>query len=120
MSKDHDDDREADRIKFTCGICHKAMGTKYSLQAHMKLHEQYSTADTEVKYSCNTCTESFDCKLDYTKHMEVHDSHRNFQCDICQATFEKKFKLLFHLQTHKIEDLPCKKCGETFTIRWVD
>ncbi|XP_055845187.1 zinc finger protein 600-like [Episyrphus balteatus] len=118
MSKDHDDDREADRIKFTCGVCHKSMGTKYSLQTHMKLHEQNTTASsTELNFSCNMCTESFDTKSNYAKHMEVHDSHRNFQCDICQVTFEKKFKLLFHLQTHKIEDLPCKKCGETFTIR---
>lgn len=119
MSKDHDDDREADRIKFTCGVCHKSMGSKYSLQTHMKLHEQNSSTNhpAELNFSCNMCTESFDTKSDYTKHMEVHDSHRNFQCDICQVTFEKKFKLLFHLQTHKIEDLPCKKCGETFTIR---
>lgn len=119
MSKDHDEDREADRIKFTCGVCHKSMGTKYSLQTHMKLHEQNTstTSGIELNFSCNMCTETFDSKTDYARHMEVHDSHRNFQCDICQVTFEKKFKLLFHLQTHKIEDLPCKKCGETFTIR---
>lgn len=122
MSKDHDDEREIDRIRFTCGICQKAMGTKYSLQTHMKLHDQQKQDETVCEKSvifflCNTCGETFNIESDYIKHLQLHESHQSFQCHICQITFEKKFKLLFHLQTHKLEDMPCKKCGEKFSIK---
>ena len=62
------------------------------------------------QYTCMICI----------KHYLVNSGAADFQCDVCDKTFNQKYKLWIHQRVHKVESerikdrFQCKFCDKTF------
>lgn len=152
---------------FKCNICRQKFSRKCKLQLHLQRHSKnkdYSCnvcnkefrfknvfekhkilicSEENIKkypYLCDICKKRYENKKLIQKHM-VNIHIKKFPCHICDKVYGQKFKLEFHLKTHRKKyfcsvckkrfrtknnflhhkashnDYPCE-CGQTFYLRY--
>ena len=99
----HDQTKE-----FSCTWC----GMKFSLRDHLIKHRNAGLNEKdEVKYRCEEC-DKIHCTLrSLQRHNSQEHGHGQFQCEICEKSYSKKFNLKVHRQRLKV---PCDLCNSLF------
>ena len=92
---------------FNCQICHRSYSNKYSLNRHMKVH------DESKAFKCGVCLKVFSYKSSLEAHYRSHTGEKPFACQICDRKFAVKQSLIRHQATHS-DDRPfrCSICPE--------
>ncbi|XP_035683622.1 endothelial zinc finger protein induced by tumor necrosis factor alpha-like [Branchiostoma floridae] len=65
-------------------------------------------------YTCDICQAQFTRRSKILAHRRRHAVERLFTCDICDEIFSKKGPYLSHRRTHN-SNLTCRKCSAEFT-----
>lgn len=124
---------------YTCNLCDRTFWRKYSLQLHMKVHNQeqreyecdcgqkfdtYSRFEAHKKthqrvttMKCVTCRKVFTNETFYKRHRYIHDPEYwdRFKCQTCQRPFRDAHALKNHMQLHDgIKPHMCDLCGRTY------
>ncbi|KAH3722085.1 zinc finger protein 91-like [Dreissena polymorpha] len=101
--------KKADQVCNICGKLYK--GAKY-LEIHMQTHGPRDKI-------CTYCGKGFTTELYLKTHLQTHLEKKSFKCQICEAGFSQRVRLMIHM-TEK-HDYPgaskCKYCGVTFPSR---
>ncbi|KAI8496747.1 transcription coactivator binding [Branchiostoma belcheri] len=75
-------------------------------------HSQSSGGDGP--YTCDICQAQFTRRSKILAHRRRHAVEKLFTCDICDETFSKKGPYLSHRRTHGT-NLTCRKCSAEFS-----
>ncbi|PNF25121.1 hypothetical protein B7P43_G02005 [Cryptotermes secundus] len=125
--------------QYTCNLCDRTFWHEYSLQLHMKVHNQeqkeyecdcgqkfdkYSmfqahkkTHEKPATMKCVTCQKVFTNETFYKRHRYIHDPEYwdRFKCQTCQRPFRDAHALKNHMQLHAgIKPHMCDLCGRTY------
>ena len=93
--------------KFNCQVCHRSYSNKYSLNQHMKIH------DESKAFKCDVCLKIFLYKNDLKRHYRIHTGEKPFACQVCDKKFARKDYLVQHQATHsEIRSFKCSICPE--------
>ena len=85
--------------KYKCWSCGEVFSRWESMHRHRLVHQEYSD-----EFECAVCEKKFGREDSLSKHQrEVHGEVRH-RCEICPASFTRKYKLKKHLAKHI--DLP--------------
>ena len=108
-SKKHHD------AKYTCALCGKNYFDKQSFDSHLDYH-------TGVTHKCDLCDKPpYSNVKAYKRHVKWHaDGGQYFICQECGKSFEYKYRLDSHMNSHKEASLPCHKvadCNKMFTFK---
>ncbi|CAH2243703.1 jg8763 [Pararge aegeria aegeria] len=92
---------------------------KHVVMDHEKRHRK------EYKYKCETCGKGFQVRTWFQQHQNIHNDVRPFRCDqcdksfhlhnFCNKSFQKKYTLKVHEQTHAGKRYLCNMCDRMFT-----
>lgn len=74
---------------FKCNICKEEFNGKSSLNSHSYTH-------TDKKFQCNVFKKEFKVKSVLTSPVCTGDVLKQFQCELCQKSFEGKDEFNFH------------------------
>ncbi|PNF16164.1 hypothetical protein B7P43_G01101 [Cryptotermes secundus] len=111
---------------YNCKVCGKTFRTGTAFKAHTKIHlderaykcpscpKKFNTLiqllghkNSHTKpYSCVECNRPFSSLYAVRKHMESHEEGNSgkvplkFQCDVCGASYARRFALKDHLKVH--------------------
>ncbi|XP_045503120.1 zinc finger protein 568-like isoform X1 [Colias croceus] len=67
-------------------------------------------------YQCNVCQKSFQKNMQLQNHMRNHRAERRFMCTFCNKAFSQSNNLRAHLRIHTNErPYKCQECGKAFT-----
>ena len=92
---------------FNYKICHKSYSSKYTLNQHMKIH------DESKAFKCDVCLKLFCSKSKLEVHYRTHTGEKPFACKICDKKFTVKCNLIQHLATHSdVRFFKCSTCPE--------
>lgn len=101
-------------IKAICTVCGKELMNKYTLENHMRLHDN-------IEYPCSLCPARFHSLKSITRHLKIHDPKRKdrFRCDTCNAKFCEKRNLKYHLKNahsglKRDKTFACSHCDQKF------
>ncbi|XP_021941456.1 zinc finger protein 2-like isoform X2 [Zootermopsis nevadensis] len=131
--------RHCSSKQYTCNLCDRTFWRQYSLQLHMKVHNQvnrqyecdcgqkfdtHSTFQAHKKthervttMKCVTCEKVFTNETFYKKHRFIHDPEYwdRFKCQTCQRPFRDAHALKNHMQLHAgMKPHMCDLCGRTY------
>ena len=107
----------SDAKTIRCNLCPKLFSNKYSLQKHLKVHQD------SLRYTCTECNQSFTKHNLLKSHKLEHKSGIEKEAPVSCSKCEKKFVYGSQLQTHVIrhhenrKEYKCEKCEEIFT-KW--
>lgn len=74
------------------------------------------TRTNEKSFTCNICNASFSRKYTLTKHLRTHTNVKPFTCDICSMSFSQKYPMTQHLRMHSNEKpFTCNICNKAFS-----
>lgn len=98
---------------YKCGDCPKDFASKYTLNAHTKIH-----SERKRPYGCPTCPKTFYSNQNLAQHERTHTGVKEHQCDVC----DKAFGTAHNLDVHKIvhtgyKPFICRTCGKAFARR---
>ena len=70
------------------------------------MRKETITDKTEEKkeYTCKKYQEKFHNKNDLSKHM-IANHLKEIKCQVCEESFDKRYKLELHIKTHELETL---------------
>lgn len=100
--------------KFPCPQCDKTVGSKSSLQAHLKSHLNLRT------FCCYKCGKMFARNSGLQRHLEeFHDTVTDphvYHCHVCPKTFKNLSNLRSHFNGQHKSDTTysCEICSKTF------
>lgn len=107
----------SDAKTIRCNVCPKLFSNKYSLQKHLKVHQD------SLRYSCIECSQSFAKHSLLKSHILEHKSGIEKEAPISCSKCERKFVYASQLQRHVTrhhenrKEYKCEKCEGTFT-KW--
>ncbi|XP_028038487.1 zinc finger and SCAN domain-containing protein 2-like isoform X3 [Bombyx mandarina] len=96
-----------------CARCGKTFASKYTLQAHLKIH-----SDRPRPFSCSQCEKSFFTQQNLNQHEKTHSSVKDFVCGVCNKSFGTQHNLEVHGIVHSREKpYVCGVCEKAFARR---
>ena len=106
---------------FRCDVCH----VNFKVQSELKDHcfAEHNNGDM---VQCSVCRHKLQTPLAVYHHSMKHTGTRDFNCEICSATFKRKQHLVTHMKTHLSETRPedgsnevfnCQACDDKFTLK---
>lgn len=103
------------RQKAFCDICGKQLSDLSNLLVHRRQHTG------ERPYPClfENCDKRFKASNERDGHMVVHSNERQFKCDQCTQTFNRKGALRGHRSRvhNNVRPFKCVQCGFSFKTR---
>ncbi|XP_047211185.1 oocyte zinc finger protein XlCOF6-like isoform X2 [Girardinichthys multiradiatus] len=93
----------------TCFQCSTIFKTRTELLFHQRTHQ------TRPVYKCNQCDRAFQHLSSLTNHKQTHLDKDGFACSKCSRTFESSNERDVHRLQHRLPDLSCSVCAQTFT-----
>ncbi|XP_060079131.1 zinc finger protein 37-like [Ylistrum balloti] len=104
---------------FTCDVCGWSSNRGLNLASHK--YNQHGIHHRPDKYPLHQCDHA-GCgfksilKHNITVHRKIHSKERQFQCDLCNASFKYKSQLICHRKTHDPDNLSfrCNVCEKAF------
>ena len=116
---------KAEENVFKCLQCEKSFAGKYSLNAHLKRHDE---EENSLRW-CATCDRSFSSPSQLKDHQKTHTE--TFECPTCHQRFSQKGLLRNHERAHtgqkpfqannEMRPYPgsqpynCKTCAKSFS-----
>ena len=94
----HYDTWHPDKKVFPCETCGKLFTRKHDLGVHIK--EAHSETK-EKQLQCLHCDYETSRKSDLNRHVESKHNKSNFECGICNKSFNRKDNLKMHMKTHE-------------------
>ncbi|XP_012558100.1 zinc finger protein 181 [Hydra vulgaris] len=106
---------------FRCDVCH----VNFKVQSELKDHcfAEHNNGDM---VQCSVCRHKLQTPLAVYHHSMKHTGTRDFNCEICSATFKRKQHLVTHMKTHLSETrqedgsnevFNCQACDAKFTLK---
>lgn len=101
----------ADAQPYKCSACTAVLNDIWQLTDHMAaVHLPAANVPT---FTCSTCEKRFLHEHSLQKHIRNHEAGRNFECDLCQMSFNTKSAKLAHRFFHEQRHI-CGQCSEGF------
>ena len=99
----------AEKSKYCCEFCGKALTKLWDLKRHLLIHSG------EKRHQCSICSKTFSRADNLKKHLHVHSGEKPHLCSICGKTFTESGSLKIHLRVHTGEKKhQCPICSKTF------
>ncbi|XP_072235297.1 uncharacterized protein [Leuresthes tenuis] len=93
----------------TCFQCNAAFRTKAELLSHQRTHR------ARPVYQCSRCDKAFHHLSSLTNHKQTHLDKGGFTCSRCDKVFESAKERDAHRLQHRLPDLTCSVCEQTFS-----
>lgn len=106
-------------VLHNCKICPKVFSNKYSLQKHLKVHED------PQRYVCQHCKKSFHKHHFLKSHIalehEARGKNGKIACSKCDKTFAYESQMKRHFSRHheNLKRYECSVCDDEFD-KWTD
>lgn len=93
----------------TCFQCNTVFKIKADLMSHLRSHR------TRPVYQCNQCDREFHHLSSLSNHKQTHLGRGRFTCSSCDKAFESAKERDAHRLQHRLPDLTCTVCEQTFS-----
>ncbi|XP_034410210.1 zinc finger protein ZFMSA12A-like isoform X2 [Cyclopterus lumpus] len=93
----------------TCFQCNATFRTKAELLSHQRSHR------ARPVYQCGQCDKEFHHLSSLTNHKQTHLDRGGFTCSRCDKVFESAKERDAHRLQHRLPDLTCTVCDQTFS-----
>uniref|UniRef100_A0A6P7F4J8 Zinc finger and SCAN domain-containing protein 2-like n=1 Tax=Diabrotica virgifera virgifera TaxID=50390 RepID=A0A6P7F4J8_DIAVI len=106
---------EENVLKFSCELCDEKISSSIFFAMHSAKHS------LDKKFHCHYCNHKSSKVKGIVKHMKFHGNMgKEFQCEICMATFPECIQAIEHKNFHSGE-LPyrCEVCEKHFMFSWL-
>ncbi|XP_050516846.1 zinc finger protein 600-like [Diabrotica virgifera virgifera] len=106
---------EENVLKFSCELCDEKISSSIFFAMHSAKHS------LDKKFHCHYCNHKSSKVKGIVKHMKFHGNiGKEFQCEICMATFPECIQAIEHKNFHSGE-LPyrCEVCEKHFMFSWL-
>lgn len=95
---------------FTCVTCGRTFYQNYSLNKHMKTHQQVR------RFKCQFCYMTFLTGEGLRNHVGKHTGERSYKCGLCPNAFDCTAKSSAHRKRHLVAgEYECEGCS--FRVR---
>uniref|UniRef100_UPI0037E7BE3D zinc finger protein 271-like n=1 Tax=Semicossyphus pulcher TaxID=241346 RepID=UPI0037E7BE3D len=93
----------------SCFQCNAIFKTKAELLSHQRSHR------ARPVYQCSQCDRKFHHLSSLTNHKQTHLDKGGFNCSRCDKVFESAKERDAHRLQHRLPDLTCTVCEQTFS-----
>ncbi|XP_073318785.1 uncharacterized protein [Pagrus major] len=93
----------------TCFQCNATFRTKAELLSHQRSHR------ARPVYQCGQCDKEFRHLSSLSNHKQTHMDKGGFTCSRCDKVFESAKERDAHRLQHRLPDLTCTVCDQTFS-----
>lgn len=93
----------------SCFQCNAVFKTKAELLSHQRTHR------ARPVYQCSQCDKEFHHLSSLTNHKQTHLDRGGFACSRCEKVFESAKERDAHRLQHRLPDLTCTVCEQTFS-----
>ncbi|XP_049921179.1 zinc finger protein 567-like isoform X2 [Epinephelus moara] len=93
----------------SCFQCNAIFETKAELLSHQRSHR------ARPIYQCGQCDKEFHHLSSLTNHKQTHLDRGGFTCSRCDKVFESAKERDAHRLQHRLPDLTCTVCDQTFS-----
>lgn len=93
----------------SCFQCNAIFKSKAELLAHQRSHR------ARPVYHCGQCDKEFHHLSSLTNHKQTHLDRGVFSCSRCDKVFESAKERDTHRLQHRLPDLTCTVCDQTFS-----
>uniref|UniRef100_A0A8C4H082 C2H2-type domain-containing protein n=1 Tax=Dicentrarchus labrax TaxID=13489 RepID=A0A8C4H082_DICLA len=93
----------------SCFQCNAIFRTKAELLSHQRSHR------ARPVYQCGQCDKEFHHLSSLTNHKQTHLDKGGFTCSRCDKVFESAKERDAHRLQHRLPDLTCTVCDQTFS-----
>ncbi|XP_042372911.1 zinc finger protein 7-like, partial [Plectropomus leopardus] len=93
----------------SCFQCNAVFKTKAELLSHQRSHR------ARPVYQCGQCDKEFHHLSSLTNHKQTHLGRGGFTCSRCDKVFESAKERDAHRLQHRLPDLTCTVCDQTFS-----
>ena len=109
----HTKNKHTSDYKYKCAICNKGYNQRIQYRFHVSSHSDVGLD------KCKFCKGEFTASGSLARHLETCQSKpKPFACDICQATFSRKYKCDEHKRgKHGEKIYSCEQCGKSYGWR---
>ncbi|XP_069377352.1 zinc finger protein 271-like isoform X2 [Paralichthys olivaceus] len=94
---------------LSCFQCNDVFVTKAELLSHQRSHR------ARPVYQCGQCDKEFHHLSSLTNHKQTHLHAGGFTCSRCDKVFESPRQRDAHRLQHRLPDLTCTVCEQTFS-----
>ncbi|XP_034468225.1 oocyte zinc finger protein XlCOF6-like isoform X1 [Hippoglossus hippoglossus] len=94
---------------LSCFQCNAVFITKAELLSHQRSHR------ARPVYQCGQCDKEFHHLSSLTNHKQTHLHQGGFTCSRCDKVFESPKERDAHRLQHRLPDLTCTVCEQTFS-----
>uniref|UniRef100_A0A3Q3X5X7 C2H2-type domain-containing protein n=1 Tax=Mola mola TaxID=94237 RepID=A0A3Q3X5X7_MOLML len=96
-------------LTHTCFQCNAVFKNKTELLSHQRIHR------ARTIYQCDLCDKEFHHLSSLSNHKQTHLDRGGFSCSRCEKVFESAKERDAHRLQHRLPDLTCTVCNQTFS-----